>query len=162
MKHVVIVVISSLVVVPLLVRAEEAGSKDLGTHLEQGLQQAVAARQYALEKARFSPRWLFTYAEELQFHGLSGECVKVAEAAKNVNDAFAADTTTKLKDSSLKNQTLAYTTAMGRALEAEIVFCRSGDEKMSEQSHEQMSNYVDEAVSREQDLGQNRAAAFGF
>ena len=126
------------------------------------MKQAIAARQDALEKSRFSPRWLFTYAEELQFHGLNEECVKVAEAAKNINDAFAADATARLKDSTLRNQTLAYTTAMGRALEAEVVFCRSGDEKMIEQAHEQMSKYTDETLLREQDFGQNRTAAFGF
>ncbi len=162
MRDLVIVVISALVVVPLLVLAEEAGSKDLGTQLEQGMRQVIAARQDALEKARFSPRWLFTYAEELQFHGLSGECAKVAEAAKNINDAFTADATAKLKDSALKNQTLAYTAAMEQALEAEIAFCRSGDGKLSEQAHEQMSKYADEAMAREQDLGKNRVAAFGF
>ena len=158
MRHIVMALVSSLLTISVLAHAEESKNHDLGATL----QAAVASLQGTLEKARFSPRWLFTYAEELQFHGLSGECVKVAEAAKNINDAFAADATAKLKDSALKNQTLAYTTAMGRALEAEVVFCRSGDGKMSEQAHEQMSKYVDEAVSREQDLGQNRAAAFGF
>ncbi|MEI8349729.1 MAG: hypothetical protein WCI77_06205 [Candidatus Omnitrophota bacterium] len=100
--------------------------------VEEDIEEAQRAQDEAVYNARFSPRWLITYAEDLEGRGYSGEdCLKIVEAAKTVTEIYRKEIVAEENVSS-KERMLRYADAMLKLTDDLMKYYRTSDKALLE------------------------------
>jgi hypothetical protein len=114
----------------------------------EALDEAVEAQNEAIYSARFSPRWLIAYAEDLEARGYStDDCVKIVEAAKAVMEVYKREISIEEKDAETKAKLLRYADAMLRLTDNMLRYYNTGDKDILqtiERNKEEVLSYEKE------------------
>lgn len=100
--------------------------------VEGDIEEAQRAQDEAVYNARFSPRWLITYAEDLEGRGYSSDdCLKIVEAAKTITEMYRKEIVAEENVSS-KERMLRYADAMLTLTDHLIKYYRTSDKSLLE------------------------------
>lgn len=100
--------------------------------VEEDLQEAQQAQDEAVYNARFSPRWLITYAEDLEGRGYNNEdCVKIVEAARTITEVYKKEINAE-ENITAKDRMLRYANAMLKLADDLIKYYRTSDKSLLE------------------------------
>jgi hypothetical protein len=100
--------------------------------VDNSTEETQEAHEEAIYSARFSPRWLIAYAQDLEARGYSAsDCIKLIEAAKAISEVSKKEIMAEL-ESETKSKMLHYADTMIKLTDDLLLYYRTGDTKMQE------------------------------